>query len=346
MKTEGHQRHNHFTLEQTSIIVLLFGTLFMTSCTPFGHLTRISPDVHEGPQASQCGACHVEQYREWQGSAHAGAFTNKTFQGAAGSPAEEECLKCHTPLGIQEKQEARSFHQEEGVTCVSCHLSQGKMVGPHATSALFTPHPVQENSQLYQSPALCATCHAETLSQWQKAAAGQQVRSCQDCHMPTVQRRATQGTNLFSTLLVSFEDKVQTRRHAMTLETMANSQGAVTISTLAMNQGPDTPALAIIIGNNLPHDLPTGTFGTKEIQLSLVFLLDGVQVAEKKVMVSDEKNPVAAGDSKKLVLHLSSAAAHADTLYLNLERHSASHAGRPPIILSSKIIDSVSEAFH
>ena len=340
-------RHNPLILEQTPIIVFLFGMLFMTSCVPFGHLTRISPEGHEGPQVSQCGTCHVEQYQEWQGSAHAGAFTSKTFQEAAGSPAGEECLQCHTPLGIQEKKtEARSFHQEEGVTCVSCHLSRGKMVGPHATSALFAPHPVQVDSQLYRSPDLCATCHEETQAQWQKATAGQQSKNCQECHMPAVQRRATEGTNPFSNILVSFEDKIQTRSHSTTLENMANSPDAVTITTMAQSHGQDAPALTITIHNNLPHNLPTGTFGAKDIQLALVFLQKGVQIAEKRVVVSDEKQPLAPGDSKRLILPLSSAAAHADTLRLNLERHSDSHTGRPPIILSSKIIDSVSESFH
>jgi hypothetical protein len=340
-------RHNPLFLKQTPITVFLCGMLFMTSCAPFGHLTRISPEGHEGPQASQCGACHVEQYQEWQGSAHAGAFTSKSFQEAAGSPTEGECLKCHTPLGAPEKKtEARSFHQEEGVTCISCHLRQGKMVGPHATSALFTPHPVQEDGQLYRSPDQCTTCHEETRAQWQKATAGQQSKNCQECHMPAVQRRATQGTNLFSNILVSFEDKVQTRSHSTTLENMPNFPGAVTITTMALSQGQDAPALTITIHNNLPHDLPTGTFGAKEIQLSLVFLHKGVPVAEKRMVVSDEKSPLAANDSKRLVLPLSPAATRADTLRLNLERHSDSHTGRPPIILSSKIIDSVSEAFH
>lgn len=164
--------------------------------------------------------------------------------------------------------------------------------------------------------------------------------------MPAVQRRATQGTNLFSNILVSFEDKVQTRSHSITLENMANYPGAVTITTLALSHGQDAPALSITIHNNLPHNLPTGIFGAKEIQLSLIFSQKGVQVAEKKVMVSDEKHPLAANDSKRLVLPLSPAAARADTLRLNLERHSDSHAGRAPITLSSKIIDSITKAFH
>lgn len=340
-------RHNLLALGQTPIIVLLFGALLISGCTSFSHLTRINPEDHDGPEASQCGSCHVKQYQEWQGTAHAGAFTSKTFQEAAGSPVEEECLQCHAPLDINAgKTETRSFHQEEGVTCISCHLSQGKMHGPHPTSALFTPHPVQGNDPLHLSPVLCATCHGETHTQWQKAAAGQQIGSCQECHMPAVERRATEGTNLFSKILVSFEEKIQTRSHAISLENMVNFPGAVTITTLALNQGKDAPALEINICNNLPHDLPTGTFGEKAIELALTFLKEGVQVAETKVAVSNEKQPLAAGETKKIQFPLSAAATRADTLRLNLQRHSESRAGRPPIILSATIIDSISEAFH
>lgn len=339
--------HNPLTLGQTPIIVLLLGTLFISGCTSFSHLTRINPADHDGPEASQCGSCHVKQYQEWQGTAHAGAFTSKTFQEAAGSPAEAECLQCHAPLDINAgKTEARFFHQKEGVTCISCHLSQGKMHGPHPTSALFTPHPVQENDTFYLSPSLCASCHGETHTQWQKAAVGQQIRSCQECHMPAVQRRATEGTNLFSNILVSFEEKIQTRSHAITLDNMVNLTGAVTITTLALNQGKDTPALAITVSNNLPHDLPTGTFGEKKIELSLLFLKDGVQVAEKRLVVSNEKEALASGETKKLILPLSLESTHSDTLHLRLERHSPIHAGRPPIILSSRIINSIDKAFY
>jgi hypothetical protein len=326
--------------------------LFLTGCSPFSHLTRISPQGIEGPriegpQASQCGACHVAQYREWQDTAHARAFIGRAFQEAAGSPAEEECLQCHSPLDIRAaKLQVRAFHQEEGVTCISCHLTQGKMHGPHAASALFTPHPVQEDAQFYQSPSLCATCHEETYAQWQKAASEQQTRSCQECHMPAIQRRATQGTNAFSNFLVSFEDEIPTRSHAITLDAMANVPGAVTITALALKTGPDAPALTVTIGNNLPHNLPTGTFGEKEIRLTLSFEKEGPEKETIQIPVSDAGHPLAPTESKKLVIPLNPASMTADTLCLDLARHSISPDHRPPVTLSSIVLDSIAEAFH
>jgi nitrate/TMAO reductase-like tetraheme cytochrome c subunit len=330
-----------------TVTFLALGTLLLVGCTTFGSLTRTSTATHEGPQASQCGACHVEQYREWQGTAHATAFTSTTFQEAAGSPPEAECLKCHSPLEIRSAQtESRAFHQQEGVTCISCHLSEGKMHGPHASSALFNPHPVKEDRTFYASQSLCATCHAETHTQWQKTAARQETRTCQECHQLVVQRRATQGTNFFSNILVAFEDERPTRSHEITLEKMANFPGGVTITTQIVKTGPNAPALEVTLRNNLPHDLPTGTYGEKEIRLVLSSTTDKELLTDKKVQVSNEQHPIAAGETKKIVFPLPATDVLSGTLRLKLERHSESHAGRPAIPLASTTIDSVSEALH
>lgn len=59
---------------------------------------------------------------------------------------------------------------------------------------------------------------------------GPQASQCGACHVQAVKRRTTQGTNALSNILVSFEDEVATRSHAITLDTMANYPGAVTIN--------------------------------------------------------------------------------------------------------------------
>ncbi|MDD3815733.1 MAG: multiheme c-type cytochrome [Desulfocapsaceae bacterium] len=318
----------------------------MAGCTSFSHLTRITPDGHDGPQAIHCGACHIQQYQEWQGTAHARAFSSKSFQEATDTPEEDGCLRCHSPLGIHKGEaKARSFHRDEGINCISCHLSQGKMHGPHKSSALFSPHPIEQDP-FYLTPALCATCHEETYSQWKKVSAGQKIRSCQQCHQCSKQCCVTQGTNLFSNVLVSFEKKVQACNHTITLDMMANFPNGVNITALALNKGKEAPTLSINIHNNLPHDLPTGTFGKKEIQLSLLFMKGDLQVTEKKLLVSDERKALTAGESKKIIFPLTPEESRADTLRLQLERYSTNDPERPPIVLSSKIIAAIHEAFH
>lgn len=220
------------------------------------------------------------------------------------------------------------------------------MHGPHASSALFNPHPVEEDRTLYASPSLCAACHAETHTQWQQTAARQEPRTCQECHQPIVQRRATQGTDFFSNILVAFEDELPTRSHAITLEKMGNFPGGVTITALAIQTGPNAPALEVTLRNNLPHDLPTGTYGEKEIRLVLVSATDKELLVDKIVQVSNEQHPIATGATKKIIIPLASGDILSGPLRLNLERHSESHAGRLPILLASTTIDSVSEALH
>jgi len=220
------------------------------------------------------------------------------------------------------------------------------MHGPHASSALFNPHPVEEDRSFYASQSLCAACHAETYTLWQKTAARQEIRTCQECHQPVVQRRATQGTNFFSKILVAFEDELPTRSHEITLEKMVNFPGGVTITALVIKTGPNAPALEVTLRNNLPHDLPTGTYGEKEIQLVLTSAKDKELLTDKRVQVSNEQHPIAAGETKKIVIPIASTGGLSGTLHLKLERHSESHAGRPSILLASTTIDSVSEALH
>lgn len=333
-------------LAHTIVAVFLSWMFFMAGCTSFSHLTRIPPEDHDGPQAIHCSACHMQQYQEWIGTAHARSFSNKSFQEATETPEEDGCLRCHAPLGIHEGEaEARSFHRDEGINCISCHLSQGKMHGPHKSSALFTPHPIEQDP-FYLTPALCATCHEETYSQWKKVAAEQNLRSCQQCHQSTKQCYVSQGTNLFSNVLVSFEEKVMACNHSITLEMMSNFPDGVNMTVHALNKGKDAPTLSINIHNNLPHDLPTGTFGKKEIQLSLLFMKGDLQVTEKRLLVSDERKALTAGESKKIIFPLTPEESRADTLRLQLERYSTNDPERPPIVLSSKIIASIHEAFY
>lgn len=105
-------------------------------------------------------------------------------------------------------------------------------------------------------------------------------------------------------------------------------------------------ALEIAVLNNLPHNLPTGTYGAKEMQLLLIFAKHGSPVAEKRLLVSNEQQPLAAGETKKILIPLLAADFLSDSLRLDLERHSESHAERPPVILYSTTVAPFSEALH
>lgn len=320
-------------------LFLLCAALF-AGCTSFDHLTQVPDTGMIGPKASECGSCHVQQYQEWQATVHAKAFTSPTFQEAVGNPPEAECLQCHSPLGMRGGQlVSRTFNQEEGITCVSCHLVDGAMHGPHGSSALVSPHPIKEDRTAYTSPSLCAPCHGETHEQWQKVTAQHPAPTCQGCHQASIQRTATQGTNVFSSLLVAFEKKETTRSHDINLERMVRSPGGVTV-TVAPAPGVKPSALVVTVRNNLPHNLPTGTFGSKTIRLVAVIGDEKRQSVE----IASAQHALAPGESKQVQISFTDADLRSGRIRFNLERQSESHPDRNPIILTSTSITSAPEA--
>lgn len=303
-------------------------------CAPFAHLTTSAEDETKGPTAADCGSCHILQFQEWSASAHAQASTHPAFQEAMATGADDDCLGCHAPLAIRRGDgEARAFHREEGVTCVSCHLSQGTMHGPHPSSALIHPHPVQGGDAFYLGIDICATCHAETAAEYRAATPGQEAPPCLSCHAAPRRRTASQGSGFFSKALVAFEDEVVTRSHAIALNAMAPGTD---LPGLAL-AGPEQPGrVAIDITNTLPHNLPTGTFGAKRIELVVRFLLAGQEVAVERRAVSADQDALAPGATKRLLFPLVGQAPPADSLQVGLERHSVPPGSRPGVLLTTK----------
>ena len=101
-----------------------------SSCT-MRDLTAVS-DKHF-PPAARCGECHVEIYREWADSPHANAYVNPRYREATDDYDFDGCLPCHAPKPqySDKAPQVRMTSRQTGVTCVSCHLHEGKMVGPH-----------------------------------------------------------------------------------------------------------------------------------------------------------------------------------------------------------------------
>ena len=93
--------------------------------------------------------------------------------------------------------------REEGVTCATCHLKDGKIVGPFESVA--APHPVTVSLDMGSGLGLCARCHVVTNSRWdvfyrvppcgtvaEISEAGQRP-DCIGCHMPPVRRPIASG---------------------------------------------------------------------------------------------------------------------------------------------------------
>jgi predicted CXXCH cytochrome family protein len=118
------------------------------------------------PPPSKCAVCHEDFQAAWESGSHGKAVEDPVFKEAwekQGKP--EQCLTCHT-TGYDA---ATGEWQSDGVTCEACH-------------APFTENHPEEPMPADRSPALCGTCHTETLFEWQVSQHRQADLACVDCH--------------------------------------------------------------------------------------------------------------------------------------------------------------------
>jgi len=124
--------------------------------------TSIIPEPLAGLGARECAACHQDFYAEWRTTIHSQAWTDPYFQTDWRFDGSQQiCKNCHIPLDRQQEHIVLGFRdkakwdpvlapnpdfdpdlQHEGVTCVACHLRDGKIVG--VLGIQDTPHPVKQ----------------------------------------------------------------------------------------------------------------------------------------------------------------------------------------------------------
>jgi len=268
--------------------LVITSALILSSCT-FDHLTDIETEDTSAPSAQECGSCHVEQYAEWKKTAHATAFVSEDFKSQSDDYQEEECLFCHIPgevLNVERK--ARNYNRHEGVTCVSCHLFEKTMHGPHSSGALFSPHSISQNSKVdsqLESSQICGVCHEETYEQWDEQRKNKEYPTCHECHGVAVERQHTKGTNFFSKFLVLFEPEHSVRSHYLILPNQDVTELGPDL-TLDRREG---EMLHFSLLNSLPHDLPTGNFAEKE--LFFQFKKKGDEISSAKIVMENTLAP-------------------------------------------------------
>ncbi len=176
------------------------------------------------PTAQACAACHGDIAEAWQASAHATAWKGERFtQAVRDASKDARCLACHLPYQAQHPELVADYAagdvdqprhqpnpswsptlQAEGITCASCHLRDGVIIGPRGSET--APHPTSASADL-ASPALCGSCHQlgwpdsevawyDTYGEWYRSAYQQAGVGCQDCHMP--QQAATVAVGRFA----------------------------------------------------------------------------------------------------------------------------------------------------
>jgi nitrate/TMAO reductase-like tetraheme cytochrome c subunit len=254
-------------------------TLLAVACTlpvPFASDLLFSTEREQLPEAQDCARCHGEVFREWQGSAHARAWTSESFARVTADHRADACLGCHAPapLGAAGEIALRSDHRAEGVTCVSCHLDvrpgheRLAMRGPHPPTTPIEVHAIVVDP-LFLSPELCGTCHTAVLEEWEASAARSgapraEMETCQHCHMPEV-RRTIESYNpelRYSALIVALGDPVDGRRHLFAVPEDAGEDVRLRAERLGTG-------VRVTVENHLPHAIATGGFGTREARLLL-----------------------------------------------------------------------------
>ena len=272
---------------------MLFG------CRSFDYLTKVENTF---PIAKTCGDCHVDIFHEWSQSAHSQAFTSSDFLANTNEGKFMECLACHVPEPklTMERPVARNILYEDGVTCTSCHLEEGKMLGPIESTAAVQPHPIKVNKALYSDASFCGRCHEGTIMQWQ-ASPIDSKNTCQQCHMPSVVRKVTQGKDAVSNFLVSMEKTATLRKHTFMIYPKQEDAVLFDIETSF-----DSNSVTIELENKLPHSFPTGNFGV-QIGVLLVKFKDenGFEISsERKEFIQEIKTNIPSGKSNELKFNL------------------------------------------
>lgn len=261
-----------------AICTLLAGLLLLGCQMPRfltrGLFSRSEPVLV--PTAADCERCHQEVYREWLGSRHAAAWTSSAFQAATAEGAAAQCTACHAAAPVEggAPVRMRDVHVDEGVTCITCHLSPDPaaapltMRGPVSRTSPVQIHPTIERDPLYRSSELCGGCHQSAYAEWQAVEArhpDERRRTCQSCHMPEVRRKmeSVHDQHAYSALFVALGDEVELRRHTFGIPEAATDEGL----ELHVGAAPLARDLSLRLWNRVPHDLPTGAFGRREVRL-------------------------------------------------------------------------------
>jgi hypothetical protein len=172
--------------------------------------------------AESCGNCHNEIYAEWKTTQHASAWTDPLFQADFKDLGEMYmCTYCHTPVGQQRELIVKGIKdysptviakgdknpdfdsklQQEGVTCVACHLRDGKIRSPFKIEEADAPHAVVYAPE-QGTQETCRYCHSsdqrfgtelkrsliDTFNEWEEYKQKGGTKMCLECHMPAIER--------------------------------------------------------------------------------------------------------------------------------------------------------------
>ena len=318
----------HCNAESTSmknvLTYFLLGAilLILNSCSLLHReVVRATPNT---AQSQICGKCHVKEYREWQQSAHRNSYISDDFKEQSDSYGDEECLTCHVPNPIYGAEEltARNHNLNEGINCVTCHLTpEQKIAGP---LSVFPAHATNMNDPFYRRSALCGTCHDEHFEQWEQTMElinqsnpKKTILSCQECHMPQIRRKLiTQGFFQY------VHQEHEARKHTFTGSPAPNNKrdSWLLIETEVLSETNAKWPVRIIVSHDIPHALPAVYFGFKEIDFFVSLKsLDGQILDEQVLTFSSEYDEYIAPNKKSKYDFYFPSSIKAQTEFLEIE---------------------------
>lgn len=151
----------------------------------------VRPDFVRYPflESGSCRRCHSETWEAWNASPHAKALLSLAPRNLSATEKVATCLPCHAPEPVLlsanpgELPLPREERRQEGVGCVTCHLTEEGMAA-RAGAAEGACRPVP--TAALTSVDLCRSCHNAhgTVEQWQASSWAARGVDCRGCHMP------------------------------------------------------------------------------------------------------------------------------------------------------------------
>jgi nitrate/TMAO reductase-like tetraheme cytochrome c subunit len=225
-------------------------------------------------KSSECNECHKLIYEEWSKDFHSKAFVNEPFKKGTKNYAAQECISCHAPQQTASEKDlkTRPVNKDEGVNCTACHLRNNMMYGPYKLTA---KHKSDQDESMIKSE-FCAGCHMPTFQEWQASGS---KKTCQECHMPRVERKAVQGF-----LLSAIVPKRMIGQHLMSFEKLLKEAALIT------GEGGKGSVKISLTNRAGGHNMPTGKYGDYRIVLNTqVKDADGKTIFSKEEIFSTLK---------------------------------------------------------
>lgn len=184
------------------IVILLGGSAGVVTWLANGPAAARSEGRALFQASAECRKCHQDVWDEWHGSHHQIAYLNQEVRALSEDFRNKECQACHLPRPVAEtgygnRVLPRQTQPDEGVSCLTCHqAADGTILGRHDRPEV--PCAVRASAQM-PTVDMCASCHNQhkTTDQWRATVFGQpgvDYRDCNDCHMPVLERKRTDGS--------------------------------------------------------------------------------------------------------------------------------------------------------